>query len=336
MAVVEQSQGLRHPLLDIHLRALEGEHPAQIVAGEVERRVAFVHPLRASLADPARGYDADGVQSARDVEVPELGGFAHVELVVVGEALRTAEKASPADLAEQGHALHRIGEDRHELLFHVAGELVEAEVLRDRVEADRSRVRLECADEQAVGVLAVVRALVLIAQHRQVAGQIAELLGVGVVMLAGVQRDRHPGEAAELARPQPCRAHHELARDVARLGFHPRHPAVRGADTGDLHVLDAAHPAPASALHVGVHHVDGARHPVDLEPRAAKEVIGAHEGVEVSDLLGGDDLHASEPERVVRIGQPLELSEAVPAVRDGDAADLPEPGRLSGLHFELG
>ena len=191
-------------------------------------------------------------------------------------------------------------------------------------------------DEQAAGVLAVVGALVLVAQHRQVARQVGELLGVGVVVLAGVQRDRHPGEAAELARPQARRAHHELARDVAGLGLHARHPAVRGADAGDLHVLDAAHPAPAGALHVGAHHVDGARHPVDLEPRAAQEVVGAHQRVEMPDLLGRDHFHAPEAERVVRVGEPLELREAVPAVRDGDAADLPEPGRLPGLRLELG
>ena len=42
------------------------------------------------------------------------------------------------------------------------------------------------------------------------------------------------------------------------------------------------------------------------------------------------------PNALYESASPLELSEAVPAVRDGDAADLPEPGRLSGLHFELG
>ena len=120
---------------------------------------------------PAGGDDAHGVQPAGDVEAPELRGLAHVELVVVGEALRAAEEAAPADLPQQGHALHGVGEDGHELLFHMAGELVEAEVLGDRVEADRARDRLESAHEQAAGVLAVVRALVLVAQHRQVGRQ---------------------------------------------------------------------------------------------------------------------------------------------------------------------
>ena len=224
VAVVEQSERLRHPFLDVGLRALEGEHPAEIIGGEVERRVALVHPLRAGPADPARGDDADGVQSARDVEISDLRRFAHVELVVVGEALGAAEEAPPPDLLEHGHALHGVGEDRHELLFHVAGELVEAEVVRDRVEPDGPRVRLERPDQQAACVLPVVGALVLVAQHRQVARQVGELLGVGVVVLAGVQRDRHPGEPAEVARPQPCRAHHELAGDVARLRLHSRPP----------------------------------------------------------------------------------------------------------------
>ena len=335
VAVVEQPQGLRHPLLDIGLVALEGEHPAQVVGGEVERRVALVHPLRARLADSARGDDSDGVQAAGDVEVAELGGFAHVELVVVGEALGAAEEAPPAHLPEQGHPLHRIGEDRHELVFHVARKLVEAEVLRNRVEPDGSCIGLERPHQQAAGVLAVVGALVLIAQHRQVARQIGELLGVGVVVLAGVQRNRHSGEAAEVARPQPRRAHHELAGDVARLGPHSGHPSVLGEDARDRYVLDAAHSAAARAFHVGAHHVDGARHSVDLEPRAAQQVVGAHERVEVSDLLGGDDLHAPEAERVVRIGQALELREAVAAVRDGDAADLAEAGRLPGLRLDL-
>ena len=258
-----------------------------------------------------------------------------MELVVVGEALRAAEEASPADLPEHGHALHRVGEDRHELLFHVAGELVEAEVLRDRVEPDGPCVGLERSHEQAAGVLAVVGALVLVTQHRQVARQVGELLGVGVVVLAGVQRDRHPGEPAEMARPQPGRAHHELAGDVARFGLDACHPAVGGAYADDLHVLDAVHAPPAGALHVGAHHVDGARHPVDLEPRAAQQVVGAHQRVEVADLLGRDHLHAPESERVVGVGKPLELREAIAAVRDGDASDLPEPCRLPGFGFQL-
>ena len=144
-----------------------------------------------------------------------------------------------------------------------------------------------------------------------------------------------------MARPQARRAHHEFARDeitraVARFRLHPRHLAVRGADAGDLHVLEAARPARARAFHVGVHHVHRARHPVVREPRAAQEVVGAHQRMEVPDLPGGDHLHAPEPERVVRIGQPPELRQAVPAVRDAHAADLPEPGRLPGLGFELG
>ena len=298
--------------------------------------MALVHPLRAGLADPARGDDADGVQAACDVEVSDFRGFAHVELIVVGEALRAAEEAPPADLPEHGHPLHRVGEDRHELLFHVAGQLVEAEVLGNRIEPDGPCLVLERPHQQAARILAVVGALVLVAQYRQVARQVGKLLGVSVVVLARVQRDRHPGEAAEMARPQSRRAHHELAGDVARLGLDPRHAAVRGADAGDLHVLDAAHPAPAGALHVGAHHVDGARHPVDLEPRAAEEVAGTYERVEVSDLLGRDHLHAAESECVVGVGHPFELRETVPAVRDGDTADLPETGGLPGFGFQLG
>ena len=115
----------------------------------------------------------------------------------------------------------------------------------------------------------------------------------------------------------------------------PGHPTVRGANAGDLHVLDAAHPAPSGALHVGAHHVDGARHAVDLQPCAAEQVVGAHQRVEVPDLLGRDDLHSPESECVVGVGEPLEFGKAVAAVRDGDAPDLSESGRLPGLGLQF-
>ena len=189
---------------------------------------------------------------------------------------------------------------------------------------------------RAAGVLPVVRALVLIAHHRQVARQIVELLGVGVVMLAGMQGNGHAGEAPEVARPQARRAHHELARDVPGRGRNARHPALGAANSGDRNVLQALHAAPARALHVGVDDVDGARHSVDLEPRAAEQIVGAHERMKVADLLGGDHFHAAETEHIVRIGHTLELREAVPAVGDGHAPDLPESRRLPGLRFQLG
>ena len=175
----------------------------------------------------------------------------------------------------------------------------------------------------------------MVAQHREVGRQVAQLLRVGVVVLAGVQGNRHPGETAELARPQARRAYDELARDVARVGFNARHRAVRGTNAGDLHVLDALHPAPAGALHVGAHHVDGTGHPVDVEPCSPEEVVGAYQRVQVSDLLGGHDLDSPQPEGVVRVGQPPELRKAVPRVRDGEAADLAEPGGLAGLGLQL-
>ena len=333
---VEEPEGLAHPLPEVAPGVLDRDHPPDVVAGEVEGGVPPVHPFRDRLADPAPGLDAHRVEAARDEEVAEPRRLPDVELVVGGEALGAAEEAPPADLAEDRDPVHGVLEDRHELLFGVARQLVEAEVGGKLGDVDGTRDRLEGADEEAPRVLPDVGRDVVVAQRREVGGEVRDLLGVRVVVLAGVEGHVDPRHPSDVPPPEAGAVHHEVGLDVARVRPDPGDPAVLVVDGGDRHPFEAARSAVPGAADEGRHHVDGARHPVRRDPRPADEPLLVDERVEGRDLVGGDEVHAGDAEPVVRRGEALQLLEAVPAVGDGEASDGPEPGRLPGLLLELG
>ena len=336
VARVEEPQGLAHPLPEVAPGVLDRDHPADVVAGEVEGGVPPVHPFRDRLADPAPGLDPHRVEAARDEEVPEPRRLPDVELVVRGEALRAAEEAPPADLAEDRDPAHRVLEDRHELLLGVARQLVEAEVGGKLGDVDGARDRLEGADEEAPRVLPDVGRDVVVAQGREAEGDIRDLRGVGVVVLAGVEGHVDPRHPSDLPPPEARAVHHEVGLDVARVRPDPGNPAVLAADGGDRRLFEAARPPVPGSPDEGRDHVDGARRPVGRNPGPADQPFLVDERVEGGDLVRGDEVHPGDPEPVVHRGEALQLLEAVPAVGDGEAPDRPEPGRLPGLLLDLG
>ena len=232
--------------------------------------------------------------------------------------------------------MHGVLEDRHELLLGVARQLVEAEVGGKLGDVDGAGDRLEGPDEEAPRVLPDVGRDVVVAEGREVGGEVRDLLGVGVVVLAGVEGHVHPRHPPDVPPPEARAVHHEVGLDVARVRPDPGDAAVLVVDGGDRHPFEAARPPAAGAPDERRHHVDGARHPVRRHPGPADEPVLVDERVERRDLLRRHEVHLRQPEPVVHRGEALQLLEAVPAVGDGEAPDRPEPGRLPGLLLDLG
>ena len=235
-----------------------------------------------------------------------------------------------------GNPVHGVLQDRHELLLGVARKLVEAEVGGKLGDVDGAGDRLEGPDEEAPRVLADVGRDVVVAQGREVGGEIRDLLGVGVVVLARVEGHVHPRHTPDVPPPEARAVDDEVGLDVARVRPDPGDEAVLVVDGGDRHPFEAARPPAAGAPDERRHHVDGACPPVRRHPGPADEPVLVDERVEGGDLVGRHEVHLRQPEPVVHRGEALQLFEAVRAVGDGEAPDRPEPGRLPGLLLDLG
>ena len=159
---------------------------------------------------------------------------------------------------------------RHELLIHVALDFLEGEVRRDAVLPPGHSVRLEGADHQAAGVLAVIGAAVVIAHHRQVVRQAVEFLGHRVIVFAGVQRHADASHAADFTPPQATAVDHEIGFDIALVGNHAGDAAVGLFNVGNTHALEAQRAASASALDESLGDVDRARGTVLRDPAGAE------------------------------------------------------------------
>ena len=124
-----------------------------------------------------------------------------MKLVIRGETFRTAEETAPTAFLQHRYAVHRLFEHRHELIIQVTFEFFEGEIEGNTVLPPRNRVRFEGADQQATGVFTVVGAVIVIAHHRQIAGQIVEFFGMRVIMLTGMQGHADPGHASRFRDP---------------------------------------------------------------------------------------------------------------------------------------
>ena len=257
-----------------------------------------------------------------------------MELAVRGERLRAAEEAAPAGLGQHRHPPQGVLQHRQELRLHVAGQFVEAEPLGDAVHAPGSGPLLEGADQQAAGVLAVVGTAVVVAQHRQFRGQV-ELLGMGVVVLAGRQRHLDPGQPAQFASPHAGAVDHHPGADLAPVGEHARDPSVPLADAGHPDVLETQSAARAGPLEQGHGDIDRAGLAVLRHPGPAQQVTGLQQRIQRPDLLRGDLFHPGDAEGRVHRGDPLQFLPAVPGMGDGQAADLAQAGGLAGLPLQV-
>ena len=303
-----------------------------------------MHPLGARPPDRPRALDADRVHAGGDEVAARAGHLADVEAVVGRERLRSAEEASPAGVGEDRHARRRGLEHGHQLLLDVSRELVEAEVGRDAPLPPGPSLLLERADQEPARVLLDVDALVVVPEHGQVRIDPLELLGHGVVVLAGVQRHVQTGAPRELPRPHAAGVDDEVGGDlVARapgaLALVDRDdapdPTVPDGHVLDPHPLETGRAARPGALDEGGRDLGRIRLAVGRHERAADEPGDVDRGEQRRDLLGRDEVHARDAERVVHgLGAP-ELLPTVGRVRDREAADLAKARALSGLGLEL-
>ncbi len=175
----------------------------------------------------------------------------------------------------------------------------------------------------------------MIAHHRQIGRQVVELLGVGVVVLAGVQRHVHAGQSTQVPRPQASGVGHELCPDVAVIGGNAAHAPVAAVDVEHLDTFETGGAVLARTLDERRDHVDRARVAVLGDPAAAEKPPRLEQRVERAHLLRADDVDAGDAEGVVHRRDALELLEARLAVGDAEAAHLAKARGLPGLLLEL-
>ncbi len=182
---IQQAQALADPFLQILAIALERHVAPHVHFPQVDRRMTVADPLGHDFADAAGGLQADGVQPGSDETIAELGRLADVIAHVRGKALGSAEKLLHAGLLEGRHALHGILQNGLEVL-ETAGDFVEAKIVRNAVHTPGPRGWLECADQELAGVILIISAGVVIAQHRQVGFEACNRFEQCVIMLAGM------------------------------------------------------------------------------------------------------------------------------------------------------
>ena len=198
--VVEEAEGLAHPLAQIAPVGLEGQVAAYVHVPHVDERPAGVDAFGQHLPGAAGRLDADGVEPGGDVAAGETGRLAEMVAVVRREALGPAEEGLDTGVGERRHPLQRVHQHRLEVLV-VVGQLVEAEILGDSVHAPGLRLRLEGAEQDLARVLLVIGAAVVVAQHGQVRRHTLEGVRHHVEVLAGVERHVDADRGRELARP---------------------------------------------------------------------------------------------------------------------------------------
>ena len=78
---------------------------------------------------------------------------------------------------------------------------IEGEILRQFVEADGPRIRLETTDQQTADIVAEIEMRVMIAEGRQVSRHLFHRLGQQIEMFAGMQRRGDSGKGRDRMAP---------------------------------------------------------------------------------------------------------------------------------------
>ena len=329
---VQPPEQLDAALGEIRPARLPALEAGDVDAGDVDRRRAVDDPVRDDRSGAAAGEDAERVEAGGDEEPVEFGRLAHQEAVVGGEALRSGEQLADADVGEARQDLHRVLEERCEPV-PVGRDLAEAEVVGDPIDRPRRGDRLEEADHEPAGLLAVVGEPVGVLEDRQVGRHPLERLGDQVGVLDRLERHRHPGHRPDLAGPHAGAVDDVLGLDRSVLGDHAGHPAGALRDAGDRRTLHDPHPERTGAG--GERH----RHVVGVGPTLARgEEPADHVGrVDVRPEIGHlsrGDLLAVDAHQPEEIGLPTELVHALGIARGLQVADRLEAGREPGLVLE--
>ncbi len=218
-------------------------------------------------------------------------------------------------------------------MVEILGQLAELEILGNAVRRPGNGVRLEGAEQQLAGILLEIGAMVGVAQHRKGGGEVGEILGDDVEMLAGLERDVDAAALAERARPHAGGDDDVLGRDLALVGDDAGGAPFGAAYRRDLGVLEdlrAARPRALGESHGGVDRIGLA---VLREEDAADHIVDIEQRPMALDLAGAD-LVDLEAEGLRHRGAAQQLLEALARRRHRDAAALLEAGRLAGLRLE--
>ncbi len=254
--------------------------------------------------------------------------------VVRREAFRSAEEFADAGFLQDRQAFHRAFQNRHEMV-HVAGQLVETEIVGDGRHVHRNGVRLERAEQNFSGIFLVVGTAALIAQHRQVARQAFNRVGQNIIVLAGMQRHRNAGHQADIPRPQPGAVDHEIGLDIALVGGHAGDLAVGLVNIRHLDVFDDGRTAHARALGHRHRHVDRVGLAVLRQEDAADKIVRVCQRVHRLDVGRGQDIDI-QTENLSHRCAALQFLEAFIVCGDGKTAILLETCRLPGFGFQPG
>ncbi len=226
-----------------------------------------------------------------------------------------------------------------EEVFHILGQPIETEVLRNTLHAPWLCVGLEGAQQEFTCILLVVGAPVRIAQDRQVGGEAVHHLGHHIEVFAGLQGHVDPTHSAHLPAPHARAVHDDFRANVPLVGGHFIDRAVAaffsrtdGGDASILQDLGTTHPGALGQRHGGVDWVGLAVHGeidrshhvrnIDQRPHAFQGVVADH-----FDFQSEGTGHG---------GPAFEFLEPLLIGGDAQAAVLLEPGRLPGFLLQGG
>ena len=250
---------------------------------------------------------------------------------------RATHDALDARVLEGGDTFRRPFEGRGETV-DVGRQQLGVEAPVDAVQAPGLRVlHLVGSDEEAVLLLSVVAGRARVAHHRRLAAEVPDLVEVlGHEVLVDHVHDGHlePHPARNLGREGSGGIHHVLAPDAALVGHHLPFAAGQAAGIGDQGVAVDLGPSLTGARGHRVGRARGVGVAVLRGVGAETHAFHIHQGVELSDLVGTDEvalrshvveqsLHLAEPVHLVVVGREADRPAAVPA------------GGLTGLRLEL-
>ena len=218
-------------------------------------------------------------------------------------------------------------------MIEVAGNLIEAEVLGNTVHTPRSRARLERTDEQLAGIVFVIGASVVVAQHRQARVQAFDRFEQRVVVLAGVQRHVDADARRKIAGPHTGTEHDVSRSDIAARRRNAGDRAAVVPDCGYERVLEDFRAVAARTLRERLADVDRVGVTVRRDQDAAEQIVTVDERVALDDLFGRNRNHL-EVEDLRHRRAATQFLEALLVSRNGNRTALAITGCLTGFGLQ--
>ncbi|MBC7522153.1 MAG: hypothetical protein H7268_13815, partial [Sandarakinorhabdus sp.] len=329
---VQQPQAFADPFAQIFAVDLERHVAADIDRPKVGGRDAVADPFGHHLADAAGRLQPDGIQPGGDETPRQFGAFAQVIAHIRGKAFGSAEEFLDAGIFQRRDAAHRIHQHRFEVR-EIAGDLVKAKVFGNAVHAPGPGVRFKGTDQQFAGIIFVIAAIIIIAQHRQVGRQASNPFEQHIIMLAGVQRRRNADAGGEVTRPHAAAQHDIIGVDRPVRSFHPGDSGAIVANARHLGVFKNPHAIGAGTLGQRLGDIDRIGITVAGDVDAADNVIDLGDGEAFLDLLRGNHMHR-QVEHLGHRSAALQLLEAFKVARHRNRSALAIPGGLAGFRLQ--